>query len=227
LLAIALGHLFPEFFSNRYDFRPTLRINSKLLAEAESGDSGALRRDAAEGLREIIATAGKPGKPGEQVRGVVAMQMLTDSWDANNITHILSLRAFSSQLLCEQVVGRGLGRMDDIPNPESGWLTEEYVDVHGIPFSIIPFKGRETKKAAPEDQPKSHVRPLPERHAYEIRFPVVEGYAFAWRRHLIKADIDQRPKVRWQDCHPCELGLATYVERAVERLDDAIEPDND
>ena len=62
------------------------------------------------------------------------------------------LRAFGSQLLCEQVVGRGLRRMDYTPDPETGLLTEEYVDVYGIPFSIIPFKGRETKKAAPEDK---------------------------------------------------------------------------
>jgi type III restriction enzyme len=317
------GQLFPEFFSNRNGFRPTLRIDSKLLAEAESDDPGASRRDAAETLREIVATVGKPGKPGEQVRCVVSVQMLTEGWDANNVTHILGLRAFGSQLLCEQVVGRGLRRMDYTPDPETGLLTEEYVDVYGIPFSIIPFKGRETKKAAPEDKPKSHVRALPERRAYEIRFPVVEGYAFALRRNLIKADIDQmepliiepahtptavfvkpqvgyqyghptaggdfpfaeqdrtayyesihlqtitfeiarlvmrklregtgngdaklrlrsrhqlfpqvyavvdayvRRKVRWQDCHPCELGLATYVERAVERLYDAIEPDDD
>jgi type III restriction enzyme len=317
------GHLFPEFFSNRNGFRPTLRIDSKLLAEAESDDPGASRRDVAETLREIVATVGKPGKPGEQVRCVVSVQMLTEGWDANNVTHILGLRAFGSQLLCEQVVGRGLRRMDYTPDPETGLLTEEYVDVYGIPFSIIPFKGRETKKAAPEDKPKSHVRALPERHAYEIRFPVVEGYAFALQRHLIKADVDQmepliiepgrtptavfvkpqvgyqygaptaggdfpfaeqdrrayyesvhlqtitfeiarlvvrkltegtgngdaklrlrsrhqlfpqvygvvdayvRRKVHWQDCHPCELGLSTYVERAVERLYDAIEPNDD
>jgi hypothetical protein len=72
------GHLFPEFFSNRPGFRPTLRIDSKLLAEVESDDPGASRRYAAETLREVVATVGKPGKPGEQVRCVVSVQMLTE-----------------------------------------------------------------------------------------------------------------------------------------------------
>ncbi len=187
-IAYGTSRVFPEF-SNRPDFRPTLRIDSKLLAEAESDDPNATRGRAAEGLREIVATVGKPGQPGEQVRCVVSVQMLTEGWDANNVTHILGLRAFHSQLLCEQVVGRGLRRMDYTPDPETGLLTEEYVDVYGVPFSVIPFKGREKQKPAPEDKPKNHVRALPERKGFEIRFPIVEGYAFALRRNLIKADI--------------------------------------
>ena len=78
--------------------------------------------------------------------------MLTEGWDANNVTHILGLRAFGSQLLCEQVVGRGLRRMDYTADPETGLLTEEYVDVYGIPFSIIPFKGRRPTSAGPGGQ---------------------------------------------------------------------------
>ncbi|MCK6555103.1 DEAD/DEAH box helicase family protein [Candidatus Binatia bacterium] len=183
------GKLFPELFSNREGFRAALRIDSKLLAEAESEHPNANRREAAEALREIVATVGRTGQPGEQVRCVVSVQMLTEGWDANNVTHILGLRAFGSQLLCEQVVGRGLRRMDYTPDPQTGLLTPEYVDVYGIPFSIIPFKGRETKKPAPEDKPKNQVRALEERRHFEIRFPVVEGYAFALRQNLIKADI--------------------------------------
>src|SRR5712692_9639252 len=147
------GEPFPELFSNRDGFRPTLRIDTKLLAEAESEDPNATRREAAESLRGIVATVGKPSQPGEQVRCVVSVQMLTEGWDANNVTHILGLRAFGSQLLCEQVVGRGLRRMDYTVDPGTGLLTEEYVDVYGVPFSIIPFKGRETNKPAPEDKP--------------------------------------------------------------------------
>ncbi len=189
-IVYGMGKLFPEHFSNREDFRPTLRIDSKLLAEAESEDPRMTRREVAEALREIVATVGKPGKPGEQVRCVISVQMLSEGWDANNVTHILGLRAFGSQPLCEQVIGRGLRRMDYTLDPKTGLLTEEYVDVYGIPFSIIPFKGRETKKPAPEDKPKNHVRALPERQQFAIRFPVVEGYAFALQRHLIKADIE-------------------------------------
>jgi type III restriction enzyme len=322
-VAYGTGKLFPEYFSNREGFKPTLRIDSKLLAEAESDDPKASRKDAAETLRQIVDTVGKPGKPGEQVRCVVSVQMLTEGWDANNVTHVLGLRAFLSQLLCEQVVGRGLRRMDYTPDPETGLLTEEYVDVYGIPFSIIPFKGRKLNQPTPEDKPKSHVRALKEREALEIRFPVVEGYAFALRRNAIKADIEKmqpmmlepaitptavfvKPQVGYQvghptlgggfqfatqdresyynsthlqtikfeiarqvvwaitqglsngkaklrlqsrhqlfpqvlrlveeyvsrkvnfhGCNPCELGLETYVQRTVERLIDAIEPNDE
>jgi superfamily II DNA or RNA helicase len=100
--------------------------------------------------------------------------MLTEGWDANNVTHILGVRAFGSQLLCEQVVGRGLRRMDYTPDPATGLLTEEYVDVYGIPFSVIPFKGRAVSRSEPDDRPKHHVRALPERKQFEMRFPVVE-----------------------------------------------------
>ena len=88
--------------------RQTLRIDSKLLAEAESDDAKTSRKEAAQALRQIIDTVGKIGQPGEQVRCVVSVQMLTEGWDANNVTQILGLRAFLSQLLCEQVVGLSL-----------------------------------------------------------------------------------------------------------------------
>jgi type III restriction enzyme len=106
------------------------------------------------------------------------------------------VRAFGSQLLCEQVVGRGLRRMDYTPDPQTGLLTEEYVDIYGVPFTLIPFKGRPTKAPATEDKPKNHVRALPERAAYEMRFPVVEGYAFALRRNVITADLDHIQPLR-------------------------------
>ncbi len=34
--------------------------------------------------------------------------MLTEGWDANTVTHVLSIRAFGTQFLCEQVIGRAL-----------------------------------------------------------------------------------------------------------------------
>ena len=315
------GEIFPELLSNRPEFSPTLRIDVKLLAEAESADPNVTRSEAAERLRELVATVGKPGKPGEKIRCVVSVQMLNEGWDANNVTHILGLRAFSSQLLCEQVVGRGLRRMDYTPDPQTGLLTEEYVDIYGVPFSVTPFRGRPTKAKAPEDKPKNHVRALEERKPFEIRFPVVEGFVFDLRRNLIRADVaaierlvlepDHTPtaafvkpqvgyqlgypslagsfqfqehnqaeyyasthpqtirfeigrqivvgltessgkppklqlqarhqlfpqvlrlvneyidtQVDFRGCHPCELGLEKYVRRIVERLIDAIEPDN-
>jgi len=206
------GALFPELFANREGLKPTLRIDSKLLAEAESDDPKATRREAAEALRQIVDTVGKPGKPGEQVRCVVSVQMLTEGWDANNVTHILGLRAFHSQLLCEQVVGRGLRRMDYTVDPQTGLLTEEYVDIYGVPFSVIPFRGRSAAKTAPEDKPKNHVHAEEGRKHFEIRFPVVEGYAFALRRNLLKADVRRmEPLVLEPDRNPVAVFIRPQV----------------
>ncbi|MGE3540186.1 MAG: restriction endonuclease [Candidatus Tectimicrobiota bacterium] len=185
------GRVYSAYFANTPAYKRTIRIDSKLLAEAERATPDKRKRDAAEELRHVIATVGKTGEPGEHVRCVVSVSMLTEGWDANNVTQILGIRAFGSQLLCEQVVGRGLRRMDYTPDPATGLLTEEYVDVYGIPFSVIPFKGRPSAKAEPEDKPKNYVRALPERAAMEIRFPVVEGYAFALRKNAIRCDIDR------------------------------------
>ena len=184
------GQVFPDMLSNDEGISRTLRIDSKKLAEAESEDPRKNKTQAAEDLRRVVATIGKPGQPGEQIRCVVSVAMLNEGWDANNVTHILGLRAFTSQLLCEQVVGRGLRRMNYTPDPETGLLTEEYVDVYGIPFSVIPFKGRATNKRECGDKPKNHVRAMPEREKdFEIRFPIVEGYVFALQKNEIKADI--------------------------------------
>ncbi len=184
------GQVFPDMLSNNEGISRTLRIDSKKLAEAESEDPQKNKTQAAEDLRRVVATIGKPGHPGEQIRCVVSVAMLNEGWDANNVTHILGLRAFTSQLLCEQVVGRGLRRMNYTPDPKTGLLTEEYVDVYGIPFSVIPFKGRPKNKREPIDKPQNHVRAMPEREKdFEIRFPVVEGYVFALQKDEIKANI--------------------------------------
>ena len=180
---------FPELW-NRKGAEVTLRIDSNLLAAAESEDPKATRKEAAEELRKIVSTVGKQGEPGEHIRCVVSVNMLSEGWDANNVTHILGLRAFHSQLLCEQVVGRGLRRMDYTPDPTTGLLTAEYVDIFGVPFSLIPFKGREPGGSTQaDDRPKHEVMALPERDAFEIRFPVVEGYVVALQRNLIAADV--------------------------------------
>ena len=195
------GAVFPDLFSNEEDARRTLRIDSKLLADAESGKAAGSAKQAADDLRRIVDTVGKPGEPGERLRCVVSVQMLNEGWDANNVTHILGLRAFESQLLCEQVVGRGLRRMDYTPDPETGRLREEYVDVYGIPFSVIPYKGRPTKAKAPEDKPQNHVHAMPERERLEIRFPVVEGYTFALKKNLIKADVADMESLHVEPSH--------------------------
>ncbi len=205
------GQVFSEMLSNNEDISRTLRIDSKMLAEAESENPQKNKTQAAEDLRQVVATIGKPGQPGEQIRCVVSVAMLNEGWDANNVTHILGLRAFSSQLLCEQVVGRGLRRMNYTPDPATGLLTEEYVDVYGIPFSVIPFKGRPSNQRESGDKPKNHVRAMPERADLEIRFPVVEGYAFALKKDEIHADIKEMIQLRLE---PEQTPTAVFVKPA-------------
>ncbi len=126
-------------------------------------------------LREVMNTIGKPGRLGEQVKCVVSVSMLTEGWDAQTVTHILGVRAFGTQLLCEQVVGRGLRRMSYAVN-EEGFFTPEYAEVYGVPFSFIPTSG-----SNPEPKPgptPTRVRALEERIGCEITFPRLTGYRY-------------------------------------------------
>ena len=194
---------------NRPGSEVTIRIDSKLLAGAESEDPNARRKEAAEALRRVVSTVGKPGEPGAAIRCVVSVNMLSEGWDANNVTQVLGLRAFQSQLLCEQVVGRGLRRMDYTPDPETGLLTPEYVDIFGIPFSLIPFKGRQPgRSTAEDDRPKHEVVALPERRALEIRFPIVEGYVTVPSRRRIQCDVGAVEKI---GLDPLDTPTATMI----------------
>lgn len=126
-------------------------------------------------LREVMNTVGKPGKLGEQVKCVVSVSMLTEGWDANTVTHILGVRAFGTQLLCEQVVGRGLRRVSYATNND-GMFSPEYAEVYGVPFSFIPCSG---SAVDPKPGPTpTRVRALEERIACEITFPRVTGYRY-------------------------------------------------
>ena len=124
-------------------------------------------------LREVMNTVGKPGRLGDSIRCVVSVSMLTEGWDANNVTHVLGVRAFGTQLLCEQVIGRALRRQSYDLN-EEGLFNVEYADVLGIPFDFTaepviakPQKPRETIQVK-----AMH----PERDDLEIQFPRVAGY---------------------------------------------------
>jgi type III restriction enzyme len=123
-------------------------------------------------MREVMNTVGKAGKLGEPVRCVVSVSMLTEGWDANTVTHILGVRAFGTQLLCEQVVGRGLRRRSYEPD-ENGLFTPEYADVYGVPFQFMPTVGKDGNRTI---KPTRSVHALPERKAAEITFPRVAGY---------------------------------------------------
>jgi type III restriction enzyme len=91
-------------------------------------------------LREVMNTVGKPGRLGEHIRCVVSVAMLTEGWDANTVTHILGIRAFGTQLLCEQVVGRALRRAS-YDADENGMFEPEYAEVYGVPFSFLSVSG--------------------------------------------------------------------------------------
>jgi len=121
-------------------------------------------------LRERFNTVGKQGKPGADVQCVIGVNMLSEGWDANNVKQILGLRAFTSQLLCEQVVGRGLRRMSYDVDESTGLLKSEYVTVFGIPFSFLPIEGKEGPGPGPE-KPKTFVSALQQKKQYQILFP--------------------------------------------------------
>lgn len=128
-------------------------------------------------LREVMNTVGKYGQLGESIRCVVSVAMLTEGWDANTVTHVLGVRAFGTQLLCEQVIGRALRRQSYELNedgPSKGLFNVEYADVLGIPFDFTA-----KPVVAPPQPPRETVQVKavrPERDALEISFPRVEGY---------------------------------------------------
>jgi type III restriction enzyme len=183
----------------------TIRVDSKVVEE--SNGTGA-KADENAWMRHTLDTVGKrdwprdnQGRPlypeefealakkldrplhppGRDVRCIVSVGMLTEGWDCSTVTHIIGLRPFMSQLLCEQVVGRGLRRASyDVG--EDGKLKEEVAKVLGVPFEIIPFKQSSAKPPPPSKQ--HHVHAVPEKVQFEITFPRVEGYLQSIRNRV-------------------------------------------
>lgn len=143
-------------------------------------------------LREVMNTVGKPGKLGEHVKCVVSVSMLTEGWDANTVTHVLGVRAFGTQLLCEQVVGRALRRKSYAAN-ENGMFDPEYAEVYGVPFSFIPCSGS-TKEPEPGPLP-TRVRALEARIACEITFPRLLGYRYDMTGEKLAAKFTEDSKL--------------------------------
>jgi len=153
-----------------------LRIDSDILNDAEIGldiDEGDEQIDSlsdkAEKLRETVNTIGKIGELGEQIQKIVAVNMLSEGWDAKTVTHIMGLRAFTSQLLCEQVVGRGLRRTSYEINSE-GLFDPEYVKIFGVPFTFLPFE-KSTSSTPPLPTPTTLIQPVDDKKEYEISWP--------------------------------------------------------
>ncbi len=138
-------------------------------------------------LREVMNTVGKPGRLGDSIRCVVSVSMLTEGWDANTVSHVLGVRAFGTQLLCEQVVGRALRRQSYDLN-ENGLFDVEYADVLGIPFDFTA-----KPVVAPAKPPRETVQVTavrPERDALEIRFPRVAGYRVELPQERLRAEFN-------------------------------------
>ena len=181
-------------------------------------------------LREVVNTVGKPGKLGADIKCVVSVSMLTEGWDANTVTHVCGIRAFGSQLLCEQVVGRALRRQsyDLIPYDKLGHeinrkelykykaenitfkFPPEYARIIGVPFNT--FKGGKTVVSPPQ-KPKNILRALPERQQQmEIRFPVITGYRSDNIEGTLTADFTGLPKFKLDfNKIPTETVLQTVV----------------
>lgn len=175
----------------------TLRVDSRVLEKAEIGETAASDKtyearldaiiDAAnlpaskkarfkelkkeQLLRAIVDSVGKRGGAGQDLQSVISVAMLSEGWDAKNVTHIMGLRAFTSQLLCEQVIGRGLRRVSyDVD--DNGLFTPEYVNVFGVPLSIWQ-DATEGGEPPPPPKPSTQIEVIPERGALEIKWPNV------------------------------------------------------
>ncbi|HQQ00632.1 MAG TPA: type III restriction endonuclease subunit R, partial [bacterium] len=169
----------------------TLHIDSRVLEMAESQEEPIIevepeveendddqttrkltRKQQAEILRKMVDTVGQDGKPGAPIQKVISVGMLSEGWDAKTVTHIMGLRAFSSQLLCEQVVGRGLRRTSYEVNPQTGLFEPEYVNIFGVPFTFLPHESEEGTIPEPP-KPKTRIEPDPNKQQYEISWPNV------------------------------------------------------
>lgn len=169
-----------------------LQIDSKVLKDAESADKGYDLAEAAgrggkrtqkereEELRLRVSTVGVEGAVGAQFCNIISVAMLSEGWDANTVTNIIGLRAFSSQLLCEQVIGRGLRRAS-YEVGDDGLFAPEYVDVYGVPFSFLPHEGK--GKFSPV-KPKILIKPDDNKQEYEISWPNIIGVNYKYHNKV-------------------------------------------
>ncbi len=199
----------------------TLHIDSKVLDEAEAaeeplttftatedendtGDSEEeikpklTKKQQAELLRLKVDTVGKINQPGEQIQNVISVGMLSEGWDAKTVTHIMGLRAFTSQLLCEQVVGRGLRRTSYEVDPHTGLFDPEYVNIFGVPFTFLPHESTEGTIAKPPT-PKTAIEPDPAKASFEITWPNVIRI-----EHVYKPTLS----LDWPKIKPLELNAS-------------------
>ena len=188
----------------------TLRIDSDVLGKAENVDDDASKEQSSmegkskeERLRLMVDTVGKPGKPGEQIQNVIAVAMLSEGWDTKTVTHIMGLRAFRSQLLCEQVVGRGLRRTSYELN-EKGMFDPEYVNIFGVPFTFLPHEGGEDV-LPPPPPPRTLIEPDSAKKEYMVSWP-----------NVIRIDHVYKPplSVNWKNVKPLKINPSETLKLA-------------
>lgn len=164
----------------------------------ENGGEGGRRqrklskKEQAEFLRRQVDTIGRAGEPGEKIQSVISVGMLSEGWDAKTVTHIMGLRAFTSQLLCEQVVGRGL-RRTSYETDEKGFFQPEYVNIFGVPFTFLPHEGGGDEPPPPPPAPKTRIEALADRKAYEITWPNVVRIDHEYRPTLTLDLVKAKP----------------------------------
>jgi len=194
----------------------TLQIDTKVLNEAESDINGISKKTAAEELREMVDTVGQKGKPGERIQHVISVGMLSEGWDAKTVTHIMGLRAFTSQLLCEQVVGRGLRRTSYDVNPDTGLFEPEYVNVFGVPFTFLPHEGEgigsEGGVPPPPPTPKTRIHVDEDKKQFEITWPNVLRINHTYTSKL-KIDLD---KIQELQLNPEDTPLRAELAQIIE-----------
>ena len=152
------------------------------------------KKEQAELLRRQVDTVGRKGEPGEKIQNVISVGMLSEGWDAKTVTHIMGLRAFTSQLLCEQVVGRGLRRTSYEVDEKTGLFQAEYVNIFGVPFTFLPHEGGGDEPPPPPPAPKTRIEALPERKPYEIVWP-----------NVLRIDHEYRPTLTLDGAKPLLL----------------------
>jgi type III restriction enzyme len=177
------------------DAARTFRVDSRVLEKAEIGEAAAADKDYEVRLREIVQAAripddkkeellglkkeqllrelvdsvGRRSQAGQDLQNVVSVAMLSEGWDAKNVTHIMGLRAFTSQLLCEQVIGRGLRRVA-YDMDKDGLYLPEFVNVFGVPLSIAMQPG-DAGVSPPPPKPSTQIESLSARNVHEIKWP--------------------------------------------------------
>ena len=200
-----------------------LHIDSKVLELAESqeevvwdgSENGQTRKlsknELAESLRRTVDTVGQAGKQGALVQKVISVGMLSEGWDAKTVTHIMGLRAFSSQLLCEQVVGRGLRRTSYEVNSETGLFEAEHVNIFGVPFTFLPHESKDGPPPPPP-KPKTRIEPVIEKSQFEISWPNVIRIEHVFKP-VLKLDMAKVPPLELSAYDTATLAeLAPIVE---------------